>query len=139
MTTPQLVQLYREIADLTKPKCGQCRVPHYCCNDYQCEMIAHYAAEMGVTLTRTGHPKLPFMGEDGCVVAPHLRPICSVHVCENHLWDVKFSEKYFKLRDAICQAECDEGMYPDGCADCLDANTTNGTQDVVQEYLDGKR
>lgn len=39
--------------------------------------MAHY----GVELKDTGHPALPFMGEGGCTVAPHLRPLCSLHVC----------------------------------------------------------
>jgi hypothetical protein len=103
----KLERLYQEIADLTKPKCGECRVPHYCCNAEQCEATARYAAETGVMLTRTDHPKLPFLGEDGnCTVAPHLRPICAVHVCENHIWSsVEFHDRYFALRDAICEAE----------------------------------
>jgi hypothetical protein len=110
-----LVQLYAEMAALTKPKCGECRVPHQCCNPEQCEFTARLAADSGVMLNRTSHPRLPFMGEDGCVVAPHLRPICSVHVCENHLWDLGFSEKYFKLRDAICEAEYEqEGNHVNG-------------------------
>ena len=115
----ELKKLYKEIAELTKPKCGQCRIPHYCCQPEHCEATARYAAEMGVMLNRTDHPKLPFLGPEGCVVEPHLRPICAVHVCENHLWNVEFSEKYFALRNAICELECDIEEYPENCSDCL--------------------
>ena len=69
-------------------------------------MTAAYAAELGVMLNRTDHPRLPFLGENGCVVPPHLRPICTVHVCEKHLWnDTEFADKYWELRKALCIAE----------------------------------
>ena len=119
----ELKKLYEEIAALTKPKCGQCRVPHYCCNEYQCEETARHAAERGVMLKRTGHPKLPFLGEEGCVVPPHLRPICAIHVCENHIWgDPVFHDRYFELRDKICELECEEPSYPSDCSDCQEVN-----------------
>jgi len=121
--TPKLKALYEEIAALTKPKCGQCRVPHGCCNKHQCELTERYAAEMGVMLQRTDHPDLPFLGKDGCVVPPHHRPICSVHVCENHIWSSEeFHDKYFQLRDAICQLECGADEYPFNCAECQDGD-----------------
>lgn len=101
----KLIELYQQMVDLTKPKCGQCRVPYYCCAPEHCEATARYAAELGVMLNRTEHPRLPFLGPDGCTVVPHLRPICAVHVCENHLWDPEFSEKYFELRNAFSDME----------------------------------
>ena len=105
--TPEerLKVLYQEMADLTKPKCGQCRVPYLCCQPEHCENTARYAAEMGVMLKRTDHPRMPFLGKEGCTVEPHLRPICTIHVCENHLWNPGFSEKYFELRDVLSNLE----------------------------------
>jgi hypothetical protein len=71
-----------------------------------CEIAIEYAAESGETLQRTDHPTLPLMGPTGCVVAPHLRPLCTLHVCSingvGHDKDPVFTEKYFVLRDAIC-------------------------------------
>ena len=118
--TSELKELYKEIAALTKAKCGQCRVPYGCCDAWHCEMTAKYAEEQGVKLQRTNHPKFPFLDGDGnCIVPPHLRPICAVHVCENHLWkDLAFHDRYFKLRDRICQLECQVANYPELCADC---------------------
>ena len=101
-----LIRMYQEMADLTKPKCAKCRAPHYCCNANQCEATIRYAATEGVMLTRTDHPDLPLLEVGGgCSVAPHLRPICSVHVCEHHLWNERFARKYYELRDAISTAE----------------------------------
>jgi hypothetical protein len=37
--------------------------------------------EYGIELKETGNKEIPFMCESGCVVAPHLRPICTIHVC----------------------------------------------------------
>lgn len=65
----------------------------------------------------TGHPTLTYMGENGCVVAPHLRPLCTVHVCSmnamgilytktgegmfDRVVDAKATKKYFELRKDI--------------------------------------
>ena len=121
MTTERLIELYQEMADLTRLKCGQCRIPFQCCAPEHCENTARYAAELGVMLERTDHPRLPFLGPNGCTVVPHLRPICTVHVCENHLWNSDFSERYFELRDALCEEEC-KSTYPDDCTDCHGEN-----------------
>jgi hypothetical protein len=69
-------------------------------------MIAELAAEKGKILERTDHPRLPFMGPDGCVLEPYQRPICAVHVCEPHLYKPDgFYEEYMRLRQAISEKE----------------------------------
>jgi hypothetical protein len=92
---------FRELAEHTAPKCGECRSPYQCCSTMQCELTAEFALEtFGVTLERTDHPTLPFLGPQGCIVAPHMRPICSVHVCGQHLLqDDAWSDRYFELRE----------------------------------------
>jgi hypothetical protein len=50
------------------------------------------------------------MGPTGCVVPPHLRPICTVHTCEINgvgvkKGDPKWTEAYFKLRGEIEEEE----------------------------------
>lgn len=103
----ELKILYQQMSDLTKPKCGQCNIPHGCCGHEHCEETKAYAKEeYGVSLESTGHPTLPFMGTNGCVVEPYLRPICSVHVCEKwYMTNLEFSDKYFSLRDQLSEAE----------------------------------
>jgi hypothetical protein len=68
--------------------------------------------EWGIDLTslRTNHPKLPFMGDSGCVVPAHLRPLCTLHVCSiNNIGikatDMEWTNKYFELRDQINDLE----------------------------------
>lgn len=82
--------LYQQIADLTAPscqngtaECAQHKDKKYrCCERQYCELARKFAKEKyGIDLQETGNPDLPFMGENGCTVAPHLRPICALHCC----------------------------------------------------------
>lgn len=69
-------------------------------------MTEALAAEKGIKLERTDHPRLPFMGPDGCVLEPYQRPICAVHVCEPHLYKMDgFYQEYFELRELITEKE----------------------------------
>ena len=115
---PRLVGLYKKIAAHTVPECGRCRVPHGCCDVMYCEMAREFAKEQGVELKDTGFKNqkvLPFLGPEGCVVPPHLRPVCSVHVCcINSLGlkpgDKKWTKEYFRLRGRIEEMEYLDGL-----------------------------
>lgn len=110
-----LEQLYEEMSEHTKGECAKCRVPRSCCSPEYCEMAAQWAKdEYGIELVRTNHPRLPFMGyangeSIGCTVAPHLRPLCTLHVCSinsigtsgNKAWD----DRYFNLLDRLMRLE----------------------------------
>lgn len=108
--TPQtLVALFQKMYDLTRPECDNCRCPRSCCSEEYCEMAAEIATEVGVALVATGHATLPYMGENGCVVPPHLRPLCTLHTCDingagHHKTNMKWTTEYFILRDAIDEA-----------------------------------
>jgi len=85
------------IHEYTLPKCASCKIPYICCSKGYCETAQEYASrEYGVDISslRTNHPKLPFMGEKGCVVPHHLKPICTIHLCED-----KWDERYARLRN----------------------------------------
>lgn len=105
----ELVKLYQAMADLTKPKCATCRIPFSCCDAMYCEFAADLAKREGVELQRTNHPKLPFMGPTGCIVPPHLRPMCTMHECRINQFgftlDDEWNKKYFKLRNRINAVE----------------------------------
>lgn len=77
----KLKELYKQMAELTLPECRfVCRVPFSCCSP---EMTKAYAKKVwNVKLKETGHPKLLFMSEKGCIVEPYLRPFCTMHTCE---------------------------------------------------------
>ena len=103
----KVIQLFKEMSDLTAPECAtNCKLPHTCCDEMYCAMTEEYALEHGVKLERTNHPTLRFMGPQGCTVEPHLRPLCTLHTCAiNGLGfkpgDPEWTEKYFKLREQI--------------------------------------
>jgi hypothetical protein len=106
-TSPELKDLYQQMADLTKPKCANCRLPYSCCSTEYCLETIDYAKEVfNVDLIKTDHPKLPLMGVEGCMADPYLRPMCTYHTCDiNSLGcdprDHKWTEEYFQLRDKI--------------------------------------
>lgn len=106
MTDERLVDLYQQMAELTKPKCQSCRVPYSCCDAMYCRIPMRMHPE----LKPTGHPKLPLMGETGCIAKPHQRKLCTLHVCSiNGLGfdpnDPEWTEKYFELRYQIEDTE----------------------------------
>jgi len=114
----RLIALYAEMADLTRPECARCRVPHSCCEDIYCEMAIRWAAEhWGVQLERQPGGRgtrggLPLMGPNGCTAAPHLRPICTVHTCDvNSLGckkgDPAWTRRYFELREQLEELDYD--------------------------------
>lgn len=96
------------MSDLTAPECaGVCRVPHSCCAPEYCEMSERMAQDMGAVLpSPTGHATLKYMGPAGCILEPHLRPICTVHTCAINSFgfkpgDAAWTMKYFRLRETI--------------------------------------
>lgn len=105
-----LIPLYAEMAELTRPGCASCRIPYGCCQPLYCEDTIEFARDTwGVELHPTGHPHLPLMGENGCIAAPHLRPICSVHSCKiasaGETDDPAWDARYFELREEIADLE----------------------------------
>lgn len=102
------IQLFREMSDLTAPECAKnCKFPHTCCDEMYCNMTEEYALEQGVTFEPAHHhPTLKFMGPNGCIVEPHLRPWCTLHTCAINSFglkpgDTEWTAKYFKLRCEI--------------------------------------
>lgn len=100
----EIIEAFQEMADLTRPKCGECRVPLSCCSPEYCVFTLNFAAEKSIELATTDHPTLPLMGKQGCTAPPHLRPLCTLHVCEWHyIKSVEFAEAYFDLRARLSQ------------------------------------
>lgn len=123
------IDVFAALAAHTQSACGACRVPYRCCTRAQCEATARGALEdFGTDLTalRTDHPELPFLGPQGCVVAPHMRPICTVHVCDQHLSDNAWSDRYWELRD-------DAGLALESM---LEAGRFPAADELAQEALD---
>src|SRR5882672_2346355 len=113
MNLEKLIKLYQKMADITLEKCKQCIVPLSCCSNEYCEIAEAYAKEkynINLKLKHTGHSKLLFMSDKGCVVPPYLRPMCTMHTCSiNSLGfeknDPKMTYQYFILRNKIEELE----------------------------------
>jgi len=57
-----------------------------------------------------GETRLKFMGDQGCLIPPHLRPSCSLHQCMINslgfmLHEPAWTRKYFELREKIDELE----------------------------------
>lgn len=111
-----LPELYRQMADRTKPKCDACPraqnkaamgLMNRCCDAMYCQMAIKVAKEdWGVELETTDHETLPLMGPEGCTAEPHFRPLCTLHTCAIESWgcepqDEQWTRDYFELRDKI--------------------------------------
>lgn len=108
---PALVQLYDEMSALTAPICAagadECGAPFRCCERKYCDTAAENARKAGVELTPV-NATVPFAGPNGCIVPPHLRPICTLHACTishaavSHIeHDPAKTAHYFELRRRI--------------------------------------
>lgn len=103
-------KLYQEMYELTEPKCGSCKVPHSCCDPFTCQMVKEYASKQGEKYELIDGM---FLKDDKCIIPPHLRPICTLHVCSiNSLGcdpkDPKWTRKYFSLRERIEESHAQE-------------------------------
>ena len=116
-----LEDLYRDMYELTREHCG-CRPGVYrCCEARYCQVARSFAKEKyDVDLQDTGHA-IPFMGSYGCVVDPHLRPICTLHACciawADHAGfpgDPERTVKYFELRKLILAEAKRQDKMPEG-------------------------
>ena len=117
--------LYQKIADLTASSChngvAECSKfldrKYRCCERQYCELTRKFAKEKyDIDLLETGNPDLPFMGEEGCTIAPHLRPICAIHVC-SYTWSACPSSPkgYQQLRDEILTEAKAQNKEPMPC------------------------
>lgn len=107
----RLVVLYQEMYEHTRGRCDGCKGEASCCHPTICQLVAQEAwFKWGVQLVGTGHPKLPCMGPDGCVAAPHLRPLCTVHLCCIQSFggdpkDPEWTDRYWELRNELSDLE----------------------------------
>lgn len=104
----KLIAQFAEMAQFTLKHCGGCWMPksrpYRCCEKEWCNAAAKWAREKwGVTLVPTDHRSgIPFMSDSGCIVPPHLRPICTVHLCSSRYnRDAELTKEYFDHREQL--------------------------------------
>lgn len=92
---------FRYLYEFTFNQCGACVESGCACKDRICQHVEERALEKGVRLPRTSH-RLRFIGEQGCVVAPHLRETCTIYLCGPAQTKPGFeTQRYLKIR-RIC-------------------------------------
>ena len=92
----------RELHKITNACCATCKpTPFGCCSADFCDGVARGLEATGRPVPPRGkHPTLRFMGENGCVVAPELRPGCSGYVCPERLArDRDLRRKHARLQE----------------------------------------
>lgn len=111
MASQELTALYEEIHRLTHEACLNCqneaaKLPHRCCEPLACEHARKWAARKGIILATTDHPELPYMGEHGCTLELTLKPLCTMHSCDN----CGGSERYLELKRRIEELEGEDWL-----------------------------
>lgn len=112
----RLIDLYQEMYELTQPECASnCPLPQTCCSPEYCWMAKEVAKDWGedVSPLQQRDDGLLFMGPQGCVLPPHLRPHCTMHTCDINAVgckmrpkpDPEWTERYFRLRSEIEELE----------------------------------
>ena len=110
-----LIDAYQAMSEHTKNECAfGCKVPHSCCSPEYGVMAAKIMRMAKEPIPPdTGSKVCQFMSPTGCVVAPHFRPLCTLHVCCINstgvkLSDLAWTERYFEIRAEIdaLESEC---------------------------------
>lgn len=108
------IPLYKEMSEMTAPICGkECGTEpkNRCCSLMYCQAAQEYAKDTwGIDLKETEHDDLLYMGPEGCTVLPHLRPICTIHICDINSLGYRpgheeWTAAYYDLRNRIDELE----------------------------------
>lgn len=94
---------FAKLSALTCTRCQECKSDdtYRCCDKLFCEMVDKSLKMQMIKAERPNVGGIPFMGEKGCTIEPHLRPMCSAYVCPSHLRDRSFSREYERIIDKI--------------------------------------
>lgn len=95
---------FKKLSDLTRQACDGCDHEgkwHRCCGTIFCEQVKKDLDATGIEIERPGPVGLPYMGPNGCVVPPHLRPVCTGYVCPEHFENWGFRKEYDKCINKI--------------------------------------
>ncbi|GEM_PF-1794909 len=98
------IKLFKRLYEFTFNQCGKCVESGCACKDRICQHVEEQAARMGnLRFQHTGHA-LRFIGQSGCVVAPHLRETCTIFLCEKAQAKSGFDQKTYLKIKKICAA-----------------------------------
>ncbi len=106
---------YKKLAQITCQKCETCPtggLQYRCCDTMFCAAVESDLTSQGIMIEKPNIGGLPYMGENGCVVAPELRPYCTGFVCTEQFKDRSFRREYDRTIDKIRQ-DPDAPLMPD--------------------------
>jgi hypothetical protein len=95
-----LVDLYRQMAALTNSVCATCSPPYHCCEDAGCAQAMAWTETVEQVNLIADKTHLPFLEEDGCILPPHYRPLCSIWLCKDAVRPPGYAELLREIADA---------------------------------------
>jgi hypothetical protein len=89
---------YRWLYEFTFGACGFCVSSGCACKDRICQHVAEQADKVGLSFS-TGTKAVRFIGENGCVIPPHLRETCTTYLCDKAQKGSDFDrDRYARLK-----------------------------------------
>lgn len=101
---PKAVQALRRAARVTKAVCVGCDhdTPARCCSALFCGIVEKGLVAINEPVpAKPGLYGAPFLGPNGCVVPPELRPGCAAYACEERLGPAARAERNRQLYLAL--------------------------------------
>lgn len=95
----------KKISALLSPACeANCpdKSRERCCDRRFCELTEKHLKRIGKHYPQPHHLNVPYLSENGCVVPPEYRPLCTMYACPAVLEDKKVAKKWKRLeQDAV--------------------------------------
>ena len=130
---PEVAQEAREACDLIARETGKicasgaCIFGRYgCCSKAYCEAVRSPLVKHEISFEYDDEAELPYMGDDGCRVPAHFRPVCALYVCDR----VEYSLFADRVTLEADQAEWDEATQR-AMADPLVHELFDAVKDVI--------
>jgi hypothetical protein len=104
-----LKELFYQLYLHTRDECAHCFPPFNCCEKRYCDMATKHAKDiynLDITNLKV-REDIPYLdSKRGCLIEPHLRPICTLHTCEISRYgckrnDPEWTQRYYELRGMI--------------------------------------
>jgi hypothetical protein len=78
---------------------------HIRVDNMYCDMATAEAEAAGLVFPKSNNPKAYYLHEQGCIIPPHLRVLCTLHTCAINSWGTsgndEWDAKYFNIRKLI--------------------------------------
>jgi len=96
----RIVDLYRQMAELTNAVCAKCPVPYRCCEDAGCAQAMAWTETVEQVNLTADKTHIPFLEDDGCILPAHFRPLCSIWLCKDAVKPPGYAELLREIAEA---------------------------------------